>query len=170
MISGEPDLFSLQKAWIDIYSEYISMSDSADIKAILSIKSKIITYNIRVLKIKLIVQTLKQFYDEELIEMLRLMNFQYKYDPENHLQYQKDLDKTLSSTNGLKMKIAFLEAEYTAYENKNKGEPVNRTFFTDTLLRLSRFFKQRLKASDVTTEEFCLMKKQFYDFYSEKSK
>lgn len=164
IISGTFSEQQLQAKWFDIYSEFIELSDTPDSKILLRIIREIILSKTRILKVQMIVRYLVVQWDEELISELRLMNFRYKYDPNNPLQYSKDLKLVLSRIKNWEIDLKLKEAEYDAYQKKSTGEKPERIYFLQSIVRMSQFYKYRINPEEVTTVEFCLMKKEYIEY------
>lgn len=166
IISGKHNVAELQNAWIDIYSEFVDLTETADKKAMFRLFQNILELKIKHLRVSRMVQYMAVQWDEDFVNELRGMNFRYKYDTSRPNEYSKDLNMIMTRIKSWLIEIALLEDEYNAYEEKNKGEQPKRIYFIQSLVRLAKWQGGgRIDPDKTTVAEYCMIKNDYHNYY-----
>lgn len=178
IIEGNPPVFEIQKAWIGIYHEFIDLSDSVDIREAKKLQKAILVLRTRLMRINATVRQLATWAKMDstlqaeseikeifvaLVQELRDLNFRYKFDPSNPIQYVKDLQMVLTRSSTWSMELKMKEAEHEAYMAKQSGGKVERIYFTQALIRMAGFFKFHINKQDLNVAEYCEYKRQYIE-------
>jgi hypothetical protein len=161
IVSGDPPLDKLQEAWLGIYIQFVDLTADIDSQYIQRLDRDIKVLQLRLTRIDFCIRYLSLQYDEELVQVLRKMNFRFKFNPDNRVQYTKDLQAVIHRTSPLQMQLEMKQAELKAYQDKQKGEKPDRIYFTKILTRLGEFMHFRIDPKVTTVAEFAIMKKDY---------
>lgn len=165
IISGEFTDEELQKGWINIYSEFIDLSDSADKKAMFNLVQNILLLKIKIIKVTWMVKYLTVQMEDNYVEQLKTMNFRYEYDRNKPDQYSRDLKMILTRIKGWRIDLFILEDEYKSYEDKNSGETPSRSYFNKSLVRLGKWMKGGvIQPQNISTAIFCEIKNEYHEY------
>lgn len=170
VISGNPELYELQAAWIAIYTEFIELSDEPDMKQLLRLYREVFVMKNKKLKVEMIVSYLSVQWDEDFVNDLRKMNFRYKFDATRPQEYSRDLKMILTRITKWEIDIEIYESEIAAILDKNKGGKVDRVYFTKTLVRLGNYSKYRIDPAVCTVAEFLILKSDYITYCDEVKK
>lgn len=178
IVQGVPTEAQLYGAWMELYNDFVDLSDEQDVKQVIRLLRSIYTFGNKLEKVKLEVATMgnamnpfinTDFYNTvlhpEMVADLRKHNFKYKFDRNNPSQYVKDLNLTLTRTIKWEIDIELWESEVKAYEERMNGEPPSEVYFTTNLVRLSVFTKYRVDPQQMYTDEYCILRKDYNEYY-----
>ena len=94
------------------------------------------------------------------------MNYNYPFDPNDKVQYTKDLQLVLSRLINIKINLQIANDELESYENKFSGEKPDRNYFIQTEILLSKHNGYRINPKEITAAEFCILKNQYAKHYA----
>lgn len=143
---------NVDEAWADIFSEYISLSNSAQQNYLLTILKDITFLNNKIILVQSIVNQLLIQHNEELVKQLRSFGFRYKYDPSNEEAYFNDLRLTITQSKSMLVKIDLRKAEL-AKLNKSESK-VTESEYDSLLFELGKFQGFPFRAKDNTVSQF----------------
>lgn len=165
IIKGMFTVEEVQQAWINIYSEFIDLSDSADKRTMFNLTRNITMLKARLLRVQLMVKYLAVEWNEEYVNDLRALNFRYKFDPQDKVKYSADLEMILTRIIGWEIDLAIMENEYQSYEDKNKGDKPSMVYFNNSLVRLGKWVGGGVINPDViSTALYCETKNQYHEY------
>lgn len=151
--SGYATTRQIKDAWDKISEEYIELSGDKAQKAILSVVKEISQLKGKLLIIQAIVDELSMYYSQDLVNMLKSMGFNYKFDYEDKEKYLSDLKRVVSSSKPMLMRIK--EREKTLDElNKNDGTKVTEADYDSYIASLSKFQSYFIDPEKTTVAQF----------------
>jgi hypothetical protein len=161
-----PELLSrLQHVWLEMYSQFIELSDGIDNTYIKQLVGKINIFRARLLKVHLRVKYLSVQWDENYVNDLRAMNFRYEFNPANPKHYLRDLKLIISRCKQWELDIELWEMELNAYEKKCAGEKPSRIYFSESLMRLAKWFGGGLiNPETITGLQYSLMRRDYHEY------
>lgn len=178
----------LQFSWVPIYSDFVDLSDGIDNRYIKQLMTRIAIAKARLLKVRSMVnylalklQLIKRVNElglqgefeyvnegdadyDDYIDRLRKLNFRYKYDIKNPKQYGIDLKMIISRTKQWEMDLMLWEKELKAYEDKNAGDKPARVYFTESSMRIGKWYGGTVLENEVTGLQYCILKKQYLEY------
>lgn len=163
VIEGEPPVAEIEKAWFGIYSKYIDLCQTTDLKYSLRLQNDVIVLSAKLERIKLAITYLQVQFDEEMIQALRDYGFNRPYNWDDQAAFIADLKWVAQRSMKLRLKADLKEAELKAYQDSQKGEAPDRIYFTKILMRLSDHAGYGLKSTEITVTEFAVRKQEYLD-------
>lgn len=151
IISGEPNLFELQKAWLNICTEYADAMQDAEFVAYSKLKYDLIIEKAKYFCIIELIETLRDYYaDWFKKELNRLMHTHFKLDVTNPDEYNKELDRAVRRSAGFKIDIALKQQRLDMMETKMQGKnkKPTREFFEGMILTIRNHFKTHFDKDD----------------------
>jgi hypothetical protein len=164
---------------MNIYKEFIDLSDSADVQYECNILREITRLKCKLIKVEKCLQGIATIHDSlsripfgqmeeyytDMVSVLRKMNFRYKFDINSHNSLVRDISLTQSRSKQWSMEVAILEREQEAYRSKQSGGTVDRVYFTQALIRIGQWYGGGvLKAEVLTVAEYCQLKNQYVEY------
>lgn len=175
VINGNPSESVIQDKWLEIYSEFITLSHETDVLMVKSLRASIVVLQARLASVALCVNTLltisqnwekgkndKRFIEvyEVCVNSLKRLRFNYNLVPTEKLFYD-NLQMISSRSLEWEIHLELKQEELAAIEAKNTGEKVPPTYFTEILMKMSQYFKFMINERKLMTAEYCLLKKDF---------
>lgn len=154
VISGNPSIETLQRAWGVIYEQFLDgMKDREGIRR-LRLMGKINHLNFIYELVHLCVRFLEQAYDREILDILRRhIAIVGEFNPEDVAQYFKDLQNLLTRAQSIKAQILDKTAEYAALGGK-PGQKATTEQFNRFIAQVSIYTKFHIDKRVVTIAEF----------------
>lgn len=163
IIEGEPPIAEIEKAWFGVYSKYIDLCQTTDLKYSLRLQNDVIVLGAKMERIRLALTYLQVQFDDEMIQALRDYGYNRPYNWDDQPSFLADLKWVAERSKKLRLKADLKEAELKAYQDSQKGEAPDRVYFTKILMRLSDHAGYGLKATEITVTEFAVRKQEYLD-------
>lgn len=160
---GEPPPAEMVKAAVNIQQEYADSVGDAEHKVYCGLLKEVTLLQLTLQQIHSLVSVLREAYNELLAKSLNdLLKSSLKFDIRNLEEYDKNLDRALRRSKGLKieldLKTIALKAVEKKYEDLNKKP--SREFYYGILITLSDDAGYHLY-DEIPTWEFCERMKRF---------
>lgn len=165
-VSGKPPQEELEAAWLNIYVEYNEVIDS---NFVVQLESSAHTEVLRA-KVKLvgaIIDTLMPpyraddpksprmfIYCERLVDSLRKLGFNYKFDPNNPEACMKDIVRVNTRAKSWVLQIRIKDKEKEDRQTRN-AVSLDK-MFAEMTMALGKYLGYHVKASEYTTYEFAV--------------
>lgn len=141
--------------WAEINLEYTELMDNGSMKTLLENTASIELLRINFNLITSMVEVLTQMHVPELVDILKEYGYNFQFDPNNPVKYQKDLARVLTQAKALIMQIKMKEAEARAIAPKEEaaGE-ATQDDWEDSLIALSDDAGYPLDPSKITVYQY----------------
>lgn len=158
VISGTPDKADLLAAWRDIYSEYAQLVQNKDSEAAFKLVKRIAVLRLRIERVEILLAALEARYSTVLADHLRSCDLNFPFNPADAVAYESDLRKAGSTIKRWYVDLKLMEGELESGK-KTSGRPatIDRRYFDDMLLALSKFMGYRVSAGAITVSEYAGM-------------
>lgn len=178
VISGKPSLRQLQDKWIELYSEFIDLSDDGDTKMMNKIMLYICTLKARLVKVATCINAMMALAGdwnrtqqnlkasaayESYAARLRRLNFKYHFDPTKK-DYYRNFVSIQTRCTEWEIQLEVKQSEYDAYVQKNQGQKVDETYFTESMVRLSEHYKYAIDPTAISATYYCKMKTDYANY------
>lgn len=147
---GWPTKKSLEKAWENIFNEYIGLSKEVTHKAMLGLLKQISSMNGRFVLVYEVVRSLRINYNEELVKFLLENGYKYKFDHLDYEGFNKDLDRVMAKAKGLTLQAKDRQKELDSLKGKSEGE----TDWDELCSALGKFQGYQIDKKKITVSEF----------------
>ncbi len=172
VISGFPQTVDLEKAWDNIFFEYIERVGNSEYKLYLDLYKEISRLRITLSQIDTIVGRgnkeegtppgiLRLCYDEYFAkEINKILGTNCRFNWKDPKSYFAEVDKCLNRASGLRIRRDLLLSRFEAIEKKNEAQrkgsakKIDRAYFTSVLVTLSDIAKYNLPET-ISMGEYC---------------
>lgn len=156
VISGNPTLAELEKAWGDIRLEYADKMADFEYKVYLSLFKEINTLKGDIDTIRELINIMKETYTDQFAKKLnKLLITNFTFSPPFTEAYDKLLNRCYNMTGALRLRLDMQISNFKAIEEKHKGNAdPTRDYYLSLLITLSDNAGYALPES-MTTFEFC---------------
>lgn len=168
LISGQPNILELQDAFERIIGEFSSLVQNDKSEAIIKISKRIgllqwqITYIDYIVGSDEVIGALQVKHVPELCTELRKLGYDYKFDPTNRYQYERDLLAVRSRAKSLISQRSNLLQEYKRMTATNgTGKRKTREDFEEELISLSRFQGYHIDKATTMTSSYAMLMTQY---------
>jgi hypothetical protein len=145
----------LKQAWRNIYEQYSDSVQDSDQKYAIKLSRDVNLLATKLNLINVIVERLElQHNPEILLELKKLLNLPGKFDPEDTLQYRKDLKMAVSLSKQFFIKLKSKEAELQNLLPVAQIGGVDRAHFDNLIIQLSKYLKFQINRRQMVTSEF----------------
>lgn len=151
--SGYATTRQMKSAWDKIGEEYIKLSGDKAQKAILSIVKEISQLKGKLIIIQAIVDELAKYYNQDLVNMLKSMGFNYKFDHSDNEKYLADLKRVVSSSKPMLMRIKEREKTLNDLNNADQTQ-VTEADYDSYIASLSKFQSFFIDPEKTTVAQF----------------
>ncbi len=184
IISGLPTEQQLHESWENIMNEYTEIIGTQEYRMYVQIFKEISLLKITLQQINAIAHKgtenldiddkdyfatgiLRLTYDEYFAKELNiLLRTDCKFNWLDQKSYHAELDKCISRSKSIKIKIDLKNIQFEAIEEKNKNKSaakIDRQYFTSILITLSDHAKFRID-ENIKMSEYCERVKRFSDY------
>lgn len=151
--SGYATTRQMKAAWDKIGEEYIELSGDKAQKAILSIVKEISQLKGKLIIIQAIVDELAKYHNQDLVNMLKSMGFNYKFDHSDNEKYLADLKRVISSSKPMLMRIKEREKTLNDLNNPDQTQ-VTEADYDSYIASLSKFQSYFIDPEKTTVAQF----------------
>lgn len=176
VIEGNATPGQLEHAWVDLFYDFVELIDEANTKHLLKLQRRIMELGNRINEIRLMCDFMavavrhKEHVSDSnwetivtYIKELRSMGYRYKFDISNEKSISRDLQGIRSRCIKLEIDLEILKIELQSVEaSMKKGSKPDRSYFINTLRRVSEWMHSHLDAKLVNMEDFCYYKRDYY--------
>lgn len=166
VIIGQTDGPRLALAWGNIYYEYIDQSQSPESQYIYKLQTDVTLLNDEIQNVETCLLYLSpEFIDlcngrhDELIDLLKY--YGYKQTIDITTDYSKVLIGIQNQLAPKKMRRDTKQKELNDYIEAKSKDKINRGYFDNILIKLSRFQGYHVRAKDITVSEFNILLKDY---------
>lgn len=146
---------TLERAWLQLYSEYCEISGDEAVKAQVQDMAHLAVLESRIFRTKLAVRELYKYHSEIWCNVLRDLGYKYKFTRES---LAEDLDTVLRRLKNLERDAQALVLSL----NKNNSDDATITYahFDNQLIIMQEAFKFFIDANSITAQQYGLYVKR----------
>lgn len=146
-------------AWQLIWAEYTELTGDKKSNHLLSLMKEFYVSQHKIAIIQTIVDAICERHDDGLTAQLRVLGFRFKFDISQPEQYRKDLERTVTQSKSLIVRLNNAYNELQKLNNDNsKATPSD---FDLIMAELSKFQGYRIDPNICTVSEYCAILNSF---------
>ena len=161
VISGEPsiiDTLEILKAWRTIYSEYATLVSNPDSEQTMKLVKRINVLRFQIERAEAVIAVLMEAYSAELVEYLRKFDINLPFNYLDSESYQRDLVVASNLIKRWYHDLKIMEADLPSDREKKN---IDRRFFEDILMMLSKYMGYPVRAKDITVAEYAAIYRMY---------
>jgi hypothetical protein len=163
----EYDLVGGEAAWNDILEEYCKLLEDGNYSQLIEIYREMIRMNATYQVITDCLFILNIRRDEQAIEYLRRLGYDYQFPKDDRDAYRASLSMIEKKSKTLIIQLKSKEAEYERITKEN-GKPQTENDFIAGVMIVSKFFGFKIDLKGTTLIEYSQMQKHYNMFYEKK--
>ncbi len=141
--------------WSEINLEYTELMDNGNMKSLLVATAEIELLKMNFNIITSAVEVLKEQHVPELVEILKECGYNFPFNPNEPIKYQKDLGRVLTQAKALIVQIRIKEGDaHSLAPKENNAVQTSRDDWTDSLIALSDDAGYPIEPAKITVYEY----------------
>jgi len=148
-------------AWDAIRAEYEALEGNTGYVTLVRLERDIIFLKAKIQIVSTIADQMSKYYAPSFADVLRKYGISYQWENIAEEQYFKQLNSVLARTKAwyVQRQALVREAERLVGTSETK-KPVDRPYFEDWLIALSKEQGYHIKSTEISTYQFAIMKKK----------
>lgn len=147
-------------AWGKIRQEYEELTGGSGYKETIMLIRDIAFTDAKINIVQTTVDAMSKYYLPGFGEVLKKYGISYNWEGLDDETYFAQLNKVLNQTKTWVVQLAALKRELDALNKKAEGKPIDRTYFEDWLIMLSKEQGYAIKSTETSTYQFALLIKR----------
>lgn len=146
-------------AWDQVWNEYLTLINLPNYKYVTELIRQIALLYLKLNIVEWNVKALQNGYYPDCVKALKDVGLNYKFDPEDPLQYAADLDAAVKKSKSWVVEYQQRQKEYDQYQKSAPKEAITEEAFMDNLATLGKVMGFRIDPHSVSVAEYCSMMK-----------
>lgn len=155
LIDGEAAGDVLSEAWQNIYNEYLDLTAKNGNNEVLTLLQEFDSFFYKHAVIENTVTILRLYYEQDLINILKGYGYHFQFNPEDPEKYHKDLDSVMQRSKRMILEMEIRRKQIESLQKANLGAVINRQYFDEILVTLSKFSGYHVNEDLVTVSRYC---------------
>jgi hypothetical protein len=171
VISGEPTPEDIQAAWEEILADYGCYVKSEDTDYTLGLSRQICLLQEDIHVIECAILTLRHGYDAEIAQVLRSLGlFRVKYEEQDPVKYQKELDRAFDLATSKVVKLKETMAELERFQKTKEGKALSEDEWNSSVAMLSKHQGYYIDTEKITVYKYLMIYNNFTAEYEARKK
>lgn len=164
VVQGEPRAEELFEAWESLFWEYCDLAEATETTYRTRLLSQIRIENTKNQLVERWVKIMEVHYSEKIANALRMVGFEYEFDPSDDDQYMNELSHVRGEVTVNKIRTRILEAEYeAAMQGQSTHDSVDEKYFRTTFFRINNYAKREAVNGQTFVLDYCVALKAYVD-------
>jgi hypothetical protein len=159
---GDAPEYVLQRAWLEIYSEYALISEDENIRDIIDQLSQIIALESKLFRVRIFCTALLDHHNDFIAKKIRELGYNYKFTKESYLS---DIEKVLQRLKNIEVDIKLLTQSIENLTGKDKDQELSYAMFDERINEIERAFKVPINTDTLKAQMYGLKIRDLKRYY-----